>query len=344
MPTARNARYDFYVAEDEGGILLSVKGRGAVRLALGIVLLFPAGLVGFLGLLALGSHRPQDGPVALAVAAALGLLAYFLTNSRSTTQIIITPKAIIAGGETYDLDHVTAFSQGGPRTGGVVAIGGLYAGAAMAGQQMNQMLYLVYGSREVKLLQGQTPASIALIYSVIVGYLLSTGRKYGEANTNDIANYKAAVQRGVPPGAKPFVIPRSVKIGAIFLVVVIGLAQVVGHFVAPHFENGSAMTEFDRRAAANRTLDGKHYIVETNYFLYDAPTRMGTPARYVFLKGSCVRSLRSDGDLWVEFDLDTPDGKQRLYARSDPLATPKGGACKPTANPARKRVPQDGND
>lgn len=338
--------YNFYAAETADGMRMLVKSRGPLRLALAFVIIIPAAILGFIGLAALGSHKPSEGGVAIVVALIAGFLAFLFGNSRSTTEFKINAKTLSVNGQDYDLDHIAGFVQNGPGMGGYIAVGGIATGAAMLGQQMNQMLYVVYGARQIKILSGQTPVSIMQIYSVIVGYLLTVGRQFGEANENDIANYKATAKRGIPRSAES--LPRWVKTAAFSVIGVVIFFVATGPIIiAPlsyQYIDSTAVAEFEAEAAKHKAFDGKYYLTRQGIFAYNAPTREGTKARFVFLGGACVKSIRADGETWVELDLPTPNGRQHLYARLGALAAPPNGTCKPSDMPVRARMPNEGID
>ncbi|MFN3628166.1 MAG: hypothetical protein ACK4S3_09865, partial [Parvibaculum sp.] len=274
-------------------------------------------------------------------AAILAAAAYWIGNSRSVRMITLTPGAIKADGKTYDLDHVSAISQSGPRVGNVITTE-FNAGVAAIGQQTNQMLYIVYGSREIKLIQGQTPASMSMIYSVIVGYLRSVGRQVGEANDNDVANYRATVQRGGAPRTLPKWLPVTAAV-----VVALG---AVGFWAAnERVKENRARDAIDiearrvaseQRNAANMLknfeddarpdLSGKYFIVGENTRLSkDAASR---PGNFYIKAGSCVRALKVSQAM-IQFDVTVLE--QFGVARETTKLAPDG-KCNPTRDPIGK--------
>lgn len=308
-------------------------------MTIAIAMIIPIAIAVLMGAMAIVVASNTDDAVLLfGAAAALAAVAYWIGNSRSTRVITLTPKAILADGKTYDLDHVSALSQSGPRVGNVITTG-FNAGVAAIGDQTNQMLYIVYGSREIKLIQGQTPASMSMIYSVIVGYLRSVGRQVGEASDNDIANYQATVQRGGAPRTLPKWLPATA-------VVVVALGAVGFWAANERVKENRARDAVDieaRRVASEQRnatnmlknfeddirpeLNGKYFIVgENTRLMKDAASR---PGNFYIKGGSCVRALKVSQHM-IQFDVPVPE--QFGVARETTKQAPDG-KCNPTRDP-----------
>lgn len=332
-------QYDFYASENADGLNLILRSRGPFRMAIAIAMAIPTVLLVGMGAMAIGlSSNADDAVLLFGAAAMLAAAAYWIGNSRSTQVITFTPHAIKASGTTYDLDHVGGFSQSGPRVGNMITTE-FNAGVAAIGQQTNQMLYIVYGSRQIKLIQGQTPASMSMIYSVIVGYLRSVGRQVGEASDNDVANYRATVQRGGAPRMLPKWLPIATAV-----VVVLGAVgfwaaneQVKENRARDAIAAEARRVESEQRGKANMLKDfedslrpelsGKYFIVGENTRLSkDAASR---PGNFYIKGGSCVRALKVS-QYKIQFDVAVPE--QFGVARETTKLAPDG-KCNPTRDP-----------
>jgi hypothetical protein len=172
----------------------------------------------------------------------------------------------------------------------------------VVGQQINQMIYIVYGSREIKLVEGQTLPSVQMIVSVLVGYLRTLGRQYGEADDTDVANYKATVQRGAAGVCKA--LPGWVKVTAAVRLVLGGIGfwtarerikEVRARDAANEEVTSKAAAEERRVALETRDFDdgirpelaGKYFIVGENTRLFKDPA--SAPGEFYIKGGSCVR-------------------------------------------------------
>jgi hypothetical protein len=93
-------------------------------MALAIALSIPTIVIAVYGIFGLMAPTTgNDGVMPLVLASVLGFVAYWLGNSRNSASIGINHKALKTGSGSYDLDHITALNQSGPRIGGVIASG-----------------------------------------------------------------------------------------------------------------------------------------------------------------------------------------------------------------------------